>query len=206
MVKIKICGITNMEDAEAAIEYGADALGFVFYKQSPRYIKPSLAKSIISKLPAFTHSVGLFVNETKEKIIHIASYCNFQIIQLHGNESPRFCLGFREKIIKAFRITDRSNLDVVDVYKVSAILLDAFVKDKPGGTGKTFDWKLAKEAKDKAPHIILSGGLNPNNIEEAIKLVKPYGIDVSSGVEKKYGIKDHKKMKDFIKIARSASL
>ncbi|MFH0926019.1 MAG: phosphoribosylanthranilate isomerase [bacterium] len=203
MVKVKICGITNLEDAKASIDFGADALGFVFYKQSPRYIKPSVAKSIIIKLPPFISSVGLFVNESKEKVIQIARFCNFGVIQLHGNESHSFCLGFREKIIKAFRVTNESSLETIGKYKVSAILLDTFSKDNPGGTGKTFDWKLAQAVKEKSGKIILSGGLTPNNVAEAIKLVKPYGVDVSSGVEKEYGKKDHDKLREFIRIAGS---
>jgi phosphoribosylanthranilate isomerase len=204
MIKIKICGITNIDDALAATNYGADALGFVFYPKSPRAVTPDTAKSIISSLPPFITTVGVFVNEEPTNIEKILSYTGLDIIQLHGFEPPEAC-SFNKKFIKAIRVKDLSDLTLLTRYKMaSAFLLDTFSSESFGGTGQTFNWEIAIEAK-KFGRIILAGGLSPDNVEHAIRLVQPYGIDVSSGVEGDIkGKKDHKKLKLFIERARKA--
>lgn len=203
MVKVKICGITNIEDALAAIEFGADALGFVFYRGSPRHLKIEEAKGIIEKLPPFVTTVGVFVDESIKEMERIADHCGLGIIQLHGNEPPEVCNNLRCRVIKAFRIRDWDSLEPIIKYRVSAYLLDTYTQDKLGGTGEVFSWDIAREAK-KFGRIILSGGLNPNNIEMAIRHVMPYGADVSSGVEIKGNRrkKDHAKMRLFIEVAK----
>lgn len=195
---IKICGITNIEDALKAVELGVDALGFVFYEKSPRKITKEKAKEIIGSLPKEVVKVGLFVDELEEKVNEIASYCNFDILQFHGDETPDYCKKFPQKIIKAFRIKDKESLANIPKYEVDYYLLDAYSEAAPGGTGKTFNWDLAKEAKKFGRPIILSGGLNSDNIIGALEKVSPFGVDVSSGVESSPGRKDHKKLKDFI--------
>jgi phosphoribosylanthranilate isomerase len=206
MPKIKICGITNSDDALAAINYGADALGFVFYPESPRAIIPEEAKKIISSLPPFVTTIGVFVDNPKKELEGIVSYTGIDIIQLHGSEPPEYC-DLSKKIIKAIGIKELSDLEPLNRYKnISAFLLDTYSKDVIGGTGQIFNWEIAVEAK-KFGRIILAGGLTPENIEEAVTLVQPYAVDVASGVEgRKKGIKDHKKLKLFIERAKKASL
>ena len=206
MTRIKICGITNSDDAFAAINYGADALGFVFYSNSPRAIIPDEAKKIISSLPPFVSTVGVFVDKSKREIEKIASYTGVDVIQLHGSEPPEYC-NLGKKVIKAIRVKELSDLEPLNRYKnISAFLLDTYSQDVIGGTGQIFNWEITVEAK-KLGRIILAGGLTPDNIEEAIKLVQPYGVDVASGVEgRKKGTKDHKKLRLFIERAKNASL
>jgi len=199
--KIKICGITNIDDALEAVSYGADALGFVFYEKSPRYIEVKRAKEIISKLPPFTTAVGVFVNETYKNIEKIIDACSIRVIQLHGDEEKDFCSKFKVRVIKAIRVKDESSLKMMKGYKVAAFLLDNYSQKLPGGTGKSFDWDLAIRAK-KYGDIILAGGLNPENVSEAISKVRPYGVDVSSGVESRPGKKDYKKMRRFIEAVK----
>ncbi|HIE28131.1 TPA: phosphoribosylanthranilate isomerase [Candidatus Poribacteria bacterium] len=201
MTKVKICGMTNLDDALAAVEFGADALGFVFVPNTPRYIEPAKAAGIIARLPLFVMAVGLFVNASEEHIKQVADQCKLNILQLHGQEPPDFCLRFNRKVIKAFRVKDRGSLTALPKYTVSAYLLDTYVKSAMGGTGVTFDWRLASDAKRYGP-VILAGGLNPENVAKAIQQVRPYGVDVSSGVEAKPGKKDHSKLKDFIEAAK----
>ena len=203
MTKVKICGITDKKDAFKAVEIGADALGFVFYEKSPRYIKKETAREIIKELPPFVTSVGLFVNAKEASIKDIYAYSLLDAVQLHGDESPQFCTLFEEKrVIKAFRMKDIKDLRAISRYRVNAFLLDAFSFTEYGGTGKTFNWQLAKEAKIIG-RIILAGGLTPKNLPEPIQSVRPYAVDVSSGVEASPGKKDWKKMEEFIKIAQS---
>lgn len=204
MVKIKICGITNLEDALAAAEYGADAIGFVFHNKSPRVVTPQIAKDIVSALPPFVTTVGVFVDERPSEIEKIVSYAGLNIAQLHGSEPPEDC-NICRKVIKAIKVKDLTDLEPLKKYPmVSAFLLDTYSPDTPGGTGRIFNWDIALEAKQFG-RIILAGGLNSENVEEAIKLVQPYGVDVATGVEdNKKRKKDPKKLKLFIEKARKA--
>jgi phosphoribosylanthranilate isomerase len=204
MVKVKICGITSYEDARAAVEAGADALGFVFYEKSPRFINPVRAAGIISRLPPFIQTVGLFVNEETEQVNWTADYCGIDVVQLHGDETPEDCLEVKRRVIKAFRIQkiiSIAPLEKYQDYQVSGYLLDAWSPDAYGGTGRTFNWELAQAAKQYGP-VILAGGLNPENVAEAIRVVKPYGVDVSSGVEAAPGKKDAEMVREFIRAAK----
>jgi phosphoribosylanthranilate isomerase len=197
-VKVKVCGMTNLKDALVAVEEGADAVGFIFYKKSPRSVTMKIVREIILELPPFVDTVGVFVDETAEQINKIADSCNLDMIQLHGDESPTFCKRIRRRVIKAFRVKDMQSVKKLSSFQVSGFLLDTFSKDLHGGTGKVFDWNLALPAKKFGP-IIMAGGLTPNNVQQAIRQVRPYGVDVCSGVESEPGIKDHKKIKAFLK-------
>lgn len=201
MVKVKICGITNPEDALAAADYGADALGFVFYRGSPRYISPQAAKEIIRQLPPLITTVGVFVDETIDKIEEIMRHVPLDIAQLHGHEPPESCLLSR-RVIKAIRVKELSDLEPLKRYRVSAFLLDTYTPESLGGTGQIFNWDIAVAAKQFGK-VILAGGLNPDNIEKAIRWVRPYAVDVSSGIEEEKGKKDLKKMRLFIERAKA---
>ena len=201
MTRIKICGITHLDDALMAIEAGADALGFVFVPNTPRYIHPEQAGSIIDQLPPFITTVGLFVNTEQQGIEAIADGCRLNLIQLHGDEPPDLCVALSRRVIKAFRVKDESSVSRLSDYRVSAYLLDTYVKGALGGTGKAFDWNLALKAKLYG-RIILAGGLNPDNVASAVLQVRPYGVDVSSGVEASPGRKDPAKVKAFIRAVR----
>ncbi len=204
MIKIKICGITNLEDAIASADAGVDALGFNFYKKSPRCIEPEKAAEIIGQLPPFVMPVGIFVNEREEKIREIQQLACLQALQFHGDESPEFCQRFGARVIKAFQVKDKESLKNMAHYHVGAFLLDSYRDGVRGGTGVTFDWHLAVVAKTFGK-VILAGGLTPENVAEAVKLVQPYGVDVAGGVEKEKGIKDHAKIKKFITEVRRAA-
>lgn len=203
-VRIKICGITNTEDAVAAAELGADAVGFVF-APSPRQISPEKAREIIMVLPPLVQTVGVFVDEDPERVTSIAESCPLDILQLHGKEPPGYCRQFAQRVVKAMRVQSRDHLEGCSEYSgvVNAFLLDTYVPGQPGGTGATFDWNLALEAKEYGP-IILAGGLNPDNVAAAIRAVRPYAVDASSGLEQQPGIKDHDKMTRFIQSVRNA--
>lgn len=203
MVKVKICGITNLEDALVAAEYGADALGFIFYEKSPRYISTANAMKIIKELPPFVTKVGVFVDDPVEKVKQMKVFTGIDAVQLHGNETPNICHSMGNRVIKAFRVSGQWSAvsNRMKRYQVSAYLLDTHREGVPGGTGKTFDWKLAVEAK-KHGRIILAGGLTPDNVSEAVKKVRPYAVDVASGVEERPGKKDLKKVKEFIERAK----
>jgi len=200
-IKVKICGTTSLKDAFLAVESGADAIGFIFYKMSPRNISQKEAKEIILQLPPFIETVGVFVNETSDKINRIAEQCKLNSIQLHGEESPALCRRVKRKVIKAFRVKNADSLKSIASYKVSGFLLDSYNDGSKGGTGQVFDWNLALRVKKQGP-VILAGGLNPYNVFTAIHRVKPYGVDVCSGVENSPGIKDHEKIRAFIKSVR----
>ena len=206
MVLVKVCGITNLDDARAAVDYGADILGFIF-AESPRQITQAQAGKIIERMPPFTIKVGVFVNENPQAALKLASAVGLSAAQLHGEEQPEtLALYHPLPVIKAFRIKDKSDLALLPGYiTASAFLLDAFVAGKRGGTGKTFDWKLAVSAKHIGNPIILSGGLNSANVSEAIRKVNPYCVDVNSSVESRPGKKDLKKLKRFLANCKRAS-
>ena len=201
VVKIKICGMTSIEDTLLAVEGGADAVGFIFYKKSPRYVSGKLVKSILSKLPPFIETVGVFVNESADRINRIVDSCKLDAVQLHGEESPAFCKLIHRKVIKAVRVKGEDSFAHLSSYKVSAFLLDTYLENQQGGTGQVFDWDLVNEGKKYGP-VILAGGLNPANVTHAIQKAKPYGVDVCSGVEKFPGVKNPVKLKAFIKAAK----
>ncbi len=183
MVKVKICGITNLGDALAAVESGADALGFVFFKGSPRYIPPDEAAKIILKLPSFVTTVGVFVDEKPEEVERTMRLAAIDVAQLHGHEPPEAC-AIGRRVIKAIRIKELTDLEPMKCYRVSAFLLDTYTPESFGGTGQIFNWEVAVDAKQFGK-IIVAGGLNPDNIEKAIRCVRPYAVDVTSGVEEK---------------------
>lgn len=200
MVKVKICGITNLEDAFASIAAGCDALGFVFYKKSPRYITPSKAKEIIKILPRDILKIGVFVNEKEKEVKRVTKLCGLDLLQFHGEESPQFCSRFGNfKIIKAFRVGEGRDLSNVSEYKTFAYLFDTFSKSKIGGTGKEFDWKLVRHFANMKRPVFLSGGLNKKNVLKAIQTVRPQWVDVCTCVEARPGKKDYKKIRDFIR-------
>ena len=205
MVRVKICGITNLKDAQTAVSYGAWALGFVFYKKSPRYISPQKAGAIIKKFTSFVTPVGVFVNEGRKSIEAVCEETGIRTIQLHGDEPPDFCGTFPGyKIIKAFRVGDSFHLKKILTFDVNAYLFDTYQEKFFGGTGKTFHWEILKGKKFKKP-FILSGGLNPENIKSALRILRPFAVDVSSGVEKRPGLKDHGLMRDFFIVSETES-
>jgi len=194
IVKVKICGITNYQDAISAVDMGADLLGFNFYPKSPRFISPEKAVKIINKLPGFIDIAGVFVNESFKQIQETISQCQLNWVQLHGDESPKFCqlfLSLNVKTMKALRVKAQSDIRQAESYFTDAILLDAFHPEKYGGTGITFDWNIVGHIGKR---IFLAGGINPDNAATAVKL-GVYGIDVCSGIEEAPGKKDHEKMK-----------
>ena len=194
IVKVKICGITNYDDAVAAMDMGADLLGFNFYPDSPRYVTPAQATDIINKLPGFMDTAGVFVNASIERIHETSSVCHLDWVQLHGDEDPDFCRSLHShnvKTMKAIRVKDQTDIERADSFFTDAVLLDAFDPDKYGGTGLTFDWNVIGHISKR---VFLAGGINPDNAAEAVKL-GVYGIDVCSGIEARPGKKDHGKMK-----------
>lgn len=204
-VRVKICGITNIEDAQAAVSLGADALGFVF-ASSPRRVNEVQAAEIIGELPPFAVSVGIFVNQQLAQVKETIKRCNLNAVQFHGEESPDYCRQFEEvKVIKALRVRNHDDLKLLSDYLVDGFLLDTYVEGKAGGTGVSFDWNSAIPFKDCGKPLILSGGLSPDNVAEAIEMVQPYGVDVSTGVESAPGKKDSQLMKEFIRRAKDAS-
>lgn len=202
-VKVKICGITNTRDAHFAVEYGADALGFVFYSKSPRAVSPEMAREIIGSLPPFVTTVGLFVNETIDRVREIQKISGVDLLQLHGDETPEAVNALGPNVIKVIRVQGADSFEGIDRYEPRAFLLDAHHDTLFGGTGLRFDWNLAQWIDDYP--VIVAGGLNPDNVAEAVKLTGAYGVDVSSGVEKEPGTKDPAKMKAFINNAKGAA-
>ncbi len=205
-VKVKICGITNVSDALAAAEAGADALGFMFYEPSSRHISIPQAAKIVRELPPFIIKVGVFVDAPEDLVMRAIGDCGLNMLQFHGNESPEYCTQFGLMSMKAFRIRNAESLKALPDYPTEAWLLDAFVADKLGGTGEKFNWELAIEAKKLGRPIFLAGGLTPANVAEAVRTVLPYAVDVSSGVEASPRKKDHAKVRDFIAAAKSVEM
>ncbi len=202
-VKVKICGITNLPDSMAATEAGADALGFMFYDKSPRAITIESAAHRIPQLPPFIMKVGVFVNAPDDLVVRAIRECGLNLLQFHGDETPEYCLQFGLMSMKAFRIRDAASLQALLGYHTDAWLLDAYSPDRPGGTGETFNWDLALEARGWGRPIFLAGGLTAENVAEAVRHARPYGVDVSSGVEAAPGRKDHAKLRAFIQAAKS---
>ena len=204
-VKVKICGIRTLEEAETAIAAGADALGFNFWPRSVRYVEPSVVQEFIRKLSPLVSTVGVFVNEDASRIVDIASNLGLHAVQLHGDEAPDFCERLTNiKTIKALRVGQDFDLSVINRFRVNMVLLDSNVDGSYGGTGQRFDWRIALEAKQLAP-IILAGGLTLENVGEAIKQVQPDAIDVCSGVEAEPGRKDFNKIQKFMNIVAQAN-
>ena len=206
MTLVKICGITNLEDALLSVKFGADMLGFNFYKKSPRYVSAETAKGIIDQLPQDTFKVGVFVNETAERIVEVDKLAGLNAIQLHGEESAEFVAKLKamtaSEVIKAFRVSPDFGPEDVQKCPADAILLDTYSTKERGGTGETFNWDLASELVKRVSHVYLAGGLNPDNIANALLRVKPFAVDVCSGVESRAGIKDKIKLINFIEIVR----
>ncbi|MDP6794305.1 MAG: phosphoribosylanthranilate isomerase [Verrucomicrobiota bacterium] len=201
-VRVKICGITSPEDARAAVEAGADALGFMFYEPSPRCITPEQAAAIIDELPAHVAKVGVFVDADEAMVRTTAATVGLDTLQFHGNEPPNFCARFELQTIKAFRVKDSDSLSQLPDYDTDAWLLDSHVQGMPGGTGERFNWDLAVEAKRFGRPILLAGGLTTDNAAEAVSQVAPFGLDVSSGVEAAPGCKDATKVATFVVSAK----
>ncbi|HVH31330.1 MAG TPA: phosphoribosylanthranilate isomerase, partial [bacterium] len=199
VIRVKICGISDVHSALVASEAGADAIGLIF-APSRRQVTPQRAREITAALPPFVSKVGVFVDEDHHRIEDLASACGLQAVQLHGAESPEFCEGFAVSVIKAIRVKDASSLEGLSNYRVGAFLLDTYDASALGGTGKAFDWSLGARAA-QAHRVILSGGLTPENVIGALTRVHPYGVDVSSGVETD-GTKDHGKIRAFIRRVR----
>jgi len=200
-MKIKVCGITNLDDARLATELGADMLGFIFYAKSPRAVSREIAAQICRAVAV--EKVGVFVNETEANIRQTLQECGLNALQFHGDESPSFCRQFSAKKIKAIHVRNETSLQQASEYDVDALLLDTYTDSQRGGTGKTFDWSLAVKAKSFGRPIILSGGLTPDNVREAIRAVQPYAVDVASGVEREPGRKDPEKLRRFIEACRN---
>jgi phosphoribosylanthranilate isomerase len=204
-VTVKICGLTNLPDALAAADAGADALGFVFCDKSPRYVSIEAAAGIIRQLPRSIVKVGVFVNAAEEFVRRAIAECGLNLLQFHGDESPAYCLQFHLMAMKAFRVRDAGSLQTLQDYQTDAWLLDAYVPGKLGGTGELLNWELAVEARKLGRPIFLAGGLTPENVADAVRRVQPYAVDVSSGVEASPGKKDHARVREFIRAAKSSA-
>jgi phosphoribosylanthranilate isomerase len=206
--KVKVCGITNAKDAALAVAAGADALGFICYRQSPRYVEPAVVKQIVASLPPLVMPVGVFVNEESTTVRAIMDNCGLALAQLHGDETAAYCQELGRPVMKALRLKDRGSFLALAEFQgragVRGFVLDAFSEKIYGGTGQVIDWGLAAEAA-KAATILLAGGLTPENVAEAIRAVRPYGVDVSSGVESTPGKKDHGKVQAFLQAVRVVS-
>lgn len=204
-VIVKICGITNVADGQAAAAAGADALGFNFCAESPRHVPVETAASIIHQLPPLIVRVGVFVNSPRELVLRALGECSLNLLQFHGDESPEYCLQFGVMAMKAFRMRDAGSLDELERFPTDAWLLDAYSPEKAGGTGERFNWELAIEARKKGRPIFLAGGLTPENVAQAVETVAPYGVDVASGIEAAPGKKDLAKLKAFIQAAKEVT-
>ena len=203
--RIKICGMTDKAEVAHAVAAGVDALGFIFVSKSPRYIDPEKAREVISAIPPFVDSVGVFMDEDQDLINEIVHYCGLTVIQLHGKESPEYCLNFQTRILKALQVTPQMTPEDLTPYHdaVSGFLLDAYHKEKGGGTGETFDWSLIDSLKIKKP-LVLAGGLTVDNVGEAIHRVRPFAVDVNSGIETEPGRKDTALISKLVSEVRAA--
>ena len=206
MIRIKICGITNLEDARLAVGLGADALGFIFYPKSPRKVAPEAAREIIAQLPPLVLSVGVFVDEDAATVRDLAARVGLDWLQLHGQETPEYCRSLGRRVIKGFRIKDANSLADLAAYRgaAQALLLDTYKTGQTGGTGESFDWRLAQDARPFGP-IILAGGLTPDNVARAVAIAQPQAVDVASGVEAAPGKKDVEKLRAFFAGVRGVS-
>ncbi len=203
MTRVKVCGITSAPDAAVAVEAGAHAVGFVFVPGTPRYLHVEAAERIVAELPPFVAAVGVFVDQALDEVLEIAARCRLHAVQLHGEEPEGFSLRIPHPVIKAIRVRDRESLQPIATYPAQAFLLDSYVEGRAGGTGTAGPWSLAAEVARQA-RIILSGGLRPDNVEAAVRLVRPYAVDVSSGVEAHPGEKDPQKVREFVAAVRRA--
>lgn len=204
-LRIKICGITNIDDALNAVDAGAEALGFMLYKKSKRFVRPETVKEIVRELPPFVSCVGVFVNESRENILSTRESCELDTVQLHGDESPKFCQEIPGKVIKAFQLRTPETLKTVAMYQTNAWLLDSYSPAARGGTGDSFNWDWVKAASPLDRPVIIAGGLTRENAADCVLATQPYGLDVSSGVEISPGKKCAEKMKNFIEVAREAA-
>jgi len=202
MIPVKICGVTNLKDAQVAVNSGASALGFIFYKKSPRFIQRVMAKKIAAEVGEKVALVGVFVDESLDYVHEVAEDVGLSIIQLHGNESHQYCKKVQLPIIKVFRVFSGFNVEILKNYDVHAFLFDTYEKNKPGGTGTVFNWDMLADLHQDTP-IILSGGLNINNILDGIKIVCPSAVDINSGVELNPGIKDKQKINSLCAILKN---
>ena len=205
MVRVKICGITNIEDALASVAAGAHLLGFNFYRESPRYIDPAAARRIIDQLPTSVLNVGVFVNEDCERVKRVANEVGVKMVQLHGDESPSYCQQLENLfVIKALRVNVNFEPEQAAKYETGAILLDGFSTLAYGGAGQSFDWRVASRTRPLVAQLFLAGGLNTNNVAEAITAVRPYAVDACSALESAPGRKDHARVRSFIEAAKEA--
>ncbi|HEY6231264.1 MAG TPA: phosphoribosylanthranilate isomerase [Pyrinomonadaceae bacterium] len=207
MTLVKICGITNLEDALAAVNAGADMLGFNFYRPSPRYVEPEAARLIIEQVPREVVSVGVFVDHPPAEVERIAGETGLQLLQLHGDESPEYCAALKAKgyqVMKVFNCGETFNANVVGDYDVDLVMLDAAAGGIRGGTGQLGDWSQARQASETFPQVFLAGGLSPENVSAAIEAVAPFGVDVCSSLELGPGKKDHARVEAFIAAVRAA--
>ena len=206
MTLVKICGITNLDDALAAVGAGADALGFNFYKPSPRYITPQHARAIIEQLPESVLTVGVFVNEEAKTLRGIADEVGLRALQLHGDESPEYCREFADYfVIKTFAVSDTFDIQATHAYKVEAIMLDTKHNNLRGGTGRVFDWSVAQQVASTIPKLFLAGGLSPENVQNAVEIVRPFAVDACSALEDRPGKKNHERMRVFINTVRGVA-
>jgi len=202
LIHVKICGITSFNDAIMAANYGASALGFIFYEKSPRYINPEILKTWISNVPSSVKKVGVFVNKDVDKVNKIAEELSLDMVQLHGNEFPEYCNQMIRPVIKVFRVNNKFDSIMLNNYQAATFLFDTYNKESHGGTGESFDWQSILQLNTEIP-VILSGGLNADNVLEGIEVVKPSAVDVNSGVEASPGKKDEEKIKNLFTILKN---
>ena len=206
MTLVKICGITNLDDALAAVAAGADALGFNFYNLSPRYITPQDAREIVEQLPESLLTVGVFVNEEAVDVRKIAKEVGLRALQLHGDESAEYCCELADfYVIKTFAVSDTFDIQAAHEYKVEAIMLDTKHNNLRGGTGRVFDWSVAQQVASTIPKLFVAGGLSPENVQNAVEIVRPFAVDACSALEDTPGKKNHERMRVFINTVRGVA-